>query len=99
MVRANIADARDGFSNLLKHVRQGETVLITDRGRPVAQLGPCSPGDEQDPQLEALLARPGVARPPRKALDVEAFLKRPIPQLPSGVRASDAVTADRDEGW
>ena len=99
MQRASITEARNGFSSLLKHVREGESVLITDRGKPVAQLVPCSPGDAQDPQLEALHARPGVARPPRKALDVEAFLKRPIPQLPSGVRASDAVTADRDEGW
>lgn len=96
MQRASITEARNGFSSLLKNVRQGETVLITDRGRPVAQLGPCLASE--DPRIARLEAE-GVLRPPQQKLDLEAFLKAELPRLPDGVRASDAVTADRDEGW
>ena len=99
MPSASITEARNGFSELLRRVRLGETVLITDRGTPVARIEPCRTTDAGDPKLVALLARPGVVRPPRETLDVEAFLKTPLPRLPEGVRASDAVTADRDEGF
>lgn len=95
MRRASIAEAGNGFSSLLRHVRQGETVLITDRGRPVARLEPClMPGDPRIARLEA----EGVLSPPREKLDVEALLKARLPRLPDGVRAGDAVTADREEG-
>ncbi len=96
MVHASITEARNGFSGLLKHVRQGESVLITDRGKPVARLEPCLASD--DPRIARLEAE-GVLSPPREKLDLEGFLKVRLPRLPDGVRASDAVTADRDEGW
>lgn len=97
MRRASITEARNQFSRFLRRVRRGETVLITDRGKPVARIEPCHAGDAEDHRLAALIAR-GVVRPARAGLDVEAFLNEPMPRLPDGVRASDAVSADRDEG-
>ncbi len=99
MESASISEARNKLSGLLRRVRLGETVLITDRGKPVARIEPCLSTGAEDPQVAALLARPGVATPARETLDLAAFLKTPLPRLPEGVRASDAVSADRDEGW
>ncbi|MDE2660465.1 MAG: type II toxin-antitoxin system prevent-host-death family antitoxin [Acidobacteriota bacterium] len=97
MQSASISEARNAFSGLLQRVRLGETVLITDRGKPVARIEPCGPADSDDRQVAALLARRGVAAPPRAMLDLDSFLNAPRPRLRQGVRASDAVSADRDE--
>ena len=95
MKRASITEARNGFSSLVDQVRRGESVLITDRGKPVARLEPCVESeDERIARLEA----EGVLRPPRKRMDLEAFLKAPRPRLPEGVSAVAAVIADRNEG-
>jgi prevent-host-death family protein len=96
MYHASITEARNGFSSLLKHVRRGEIVLITDRGKPVARLEPCLASE--DPRIARLEAE-GVLSSPREKLDLEGLLKVPLPRLPDGVRASDAVTEDREEGW
>ena len=40
MQRATITEAKDGLSNLLDRVKAGETILIMDRGVPVARLDP-----------------------------------------------------------
>ncbi len=43
MKTVSARDANHGFSELLSHVEQGEEVLITKRGRPVAVLSPYRP--------------------------------------------------------
>lgn len=95
MQRASITEARNGFSSLVDQVRRGESIIITDRGRPVARIEPYRGPD--DPRIQRLIAQ-GVLRPPRRKLDVEAFLKAPRPRLPEGVSAVAAVIADRNEG-
>jgi len=40
MKRASVTDAKNGLSALLDRVRHGESILIEDRGIPVAQLNP-----------------------------------------------------------
>ncbi len=98
MRRASITEARNQFSRLLRRVRRGETVLITDRGKPVARIEPCHAADADDHRVAALVAR-GAVRPARATLDVEAFLSEPLPRLPEGVCASDVVSGEREEGW
>ncbi len=39
---AGVREARQDMTSLLEDVRKGREVLITDRGRPVARLGPVS---------------------------------------------------------
>ncbi len=97
MIHASITEARNRFSRLLRSVRRGETVLITDHGSPVARIEPCS-GQSDDDWIADRVAR-GIVRPPKGRLDVEALLARPTPRLPDSVSASDAVTADREESW
>ena len=43
MERVRVRELRQRASELLRRVEAGETIEITDRGRPVAQLTPCPP--------------------------------------------------------
>ena len=71
MKSASISEAKNRLSAYIDRVRRGETVLITDRGRPVARLAPLEPGTKahEHAQLDEL-ARLGIvrlpARPPLK---------------------------------
>jgi prevent-host-death family protein len=65
MKRASVTEAKNRLSALLEHVRQGESVIIEDRGVPVAQLNPVAAraaGPDQD--RVARLVRHGILRPP-----------------------------------
>lgn len=46
MTRVGVRELRQRASELLRQVQRGETIEITDRGRPVALLGPLPQGDE-----------------------------------------------------
>ena len=76
----------------LKHVRRGETILVTDRNEPVAELRPVHDGG--DPATAALrkLAAAGVLTLPTRS--------RPAPFAPirsRGTSASEAIVRERDE--
>jgi prevent-host-death family protein len=78
MTTASISEAKAKLSALLDRVKAGEEITITDRGKPVARIVPVPPADvDWDERLERL-AREGVIRLPRKELDVQAFLARPL---------------------
>jgi len=40
MARVGVRDLRNGLSSYLRRAGRGETMLVTDRGRPVARLVP-----------------------------------------------------------
>ena len=44
MARVGVRELRQRASELLRRVEEGETIEITDRGRPVALLGPLPEG-------------------------------------------------------
>jgi prevent-host-death family protein len=44
MVSVGVRELRQRASELLRQVQRGETIEITDRGRPVALLGPVPEG-------------------------------------------------------
>ena len=99
MKTASISEAKNRVSAYIDLVRRGESVLITDRNRPVARLEPLSPGEpESDEALLADLERRGVIR--RAAIRPgKGFLKRlpPAPKV-KGDGLLRALRADRDEG-
>lgn len=78
----------------LSRVRAGETILVTDRGTPVAELRPV--GALDDPMEEALrkLAAEGVVTLPSDEDQVPAF--EPV-RPRTALTGSRAVSADRDE--
>ena len=96
MATASISEAKAKLSALLDRVKAGETVTITDRGVPVAQLTPLHASDEVDwdARLEKL-ERQGLIRRPKKKLDVEWFLSRPLPKSRESVL--EALLEERRE--
>ena len=98
MRSATISEAKNGLSALLDRVRHGETVVITDRHRPVARLVPvpaADPGDPDEGRL-ARLERAGVVRratePPS-----EEILRVSPPAAESGGDVLAALLAERHE--
>jgi prevent-host-death family protein len=95
MTKSRIVGSRELKTRLgqyLNRVRRGETILITDRDEPVAELRPLS-GDADAPSnaLRKLAARGTVTLATRP----EASDSAPIRSR--GGSASAAVSADRDE--
>ncbi len=98
MKSASVSETKNGLSALLDEVRQGETVLITHHGKPVARIEPCDTADLTSDEAAAALVQRGVVDPPRGALDVDRYLAAPVPRLADGLSASRVVAAERDEG-
>ena len=60
-----IAELRHNLSRYLRRVENGERLLVTDRNRPVAELGPAPSTGEA---LDRLIAAGRVTRPARRGL-------------------------------
>ncbi len=93
MQTANIATAKNQFSRLIEKVKQGETIVITERNRPVARLQPLAGGTP----LDALHAS-GLLSPPQSSLDVPAFLAAPRPTVAAGSSLRGAILSEREDG-
>lgn len=96
MKRASISEAKNALSALLDRVRQGKTVIIEDRGVPVARLEPIAGTPDPEGRL-ARLDRGGLVRPPVRGLP-EKWLEGRPPRLLKGRSASDIILAERREG-
>ena len=59
MVSVGVRDLRDNLSEYLSRVREGELLVITDRAKPIAELGPTAGG--RSVELARTLVRKGVA--------------------------------------
>jgi prevent-host-death family protein len=75
----------------LQQVRQGKTLVITDRGEPVAELKPLRGAGTEDAELERLKALGTVTRLENRPL--APF--RPVRSRGSSM--SDAILDDRDD--
>lgn len=95
---ASVSSAKNNLSALLQAVRAGQSVLITDRGIPVARLEPVGASGAGGAALEALV-RSGVVGPARRPLSAEALRRLDRPALAAGVSAADALVAEREEGY
>lgn len=58
-----VAELRQNLSVYLRRVERGERLVVTDRNRPVAELGPPPLTGER---LDRLIADGRVSRPPRR---------------------------------
>jgi prevent-host-death family protein len=98
MKRVAITEAKNRLSALIDRVRHGETVLILDRGRPVARLEPAQARSEDDADGKlARLERAGVIRRGVIPPPVARVLK-PLPRLRRPARVVEALIAERRRG-
>jgi prevent-host-death family protein len=76
---ATVTEAKNGLSALIDFVRSGETVLIVDRGRPVARLESAIEIEDDDGGRLARLERAGMIRI-GKGGPLPDILKQPPPK-------------------
>jgi prevent-host-death family protein len=88
MKRFGLREANQNFARLVRTLRNGEDVLLLDRGKPLAVVKPVASSDEA---LERLTAR-GLLLPATRPGPLPRF--RPI-RVRGGL--SKAVIADRNE--
>lgn len=89
MHSVGVAELRQHLSRYLRRVERGERLIVTDRNRPVAELGPpTTPGSD----LDRLIAEGRLARPRRRGLP-EALELKGDPYALS--RALDQIRGER----
>lgn len=96
MEKVAVATLKAHLSRYLKAVQAGEQILITDRGKPVALLGPVRIDTRGNQTRTAELIRAGLARPPLQGLP-EDFWELPRPNDPGGYSLA-ALIEERAEG-
>jgi prevent-host-death family protein len=89
-MQASVTEVKNRLSHYLRIVARGETVVIVDRGRPVAQIMPVRSADDE---LRALAAA-GLVRLPVAALPRD-FFKRELPRPKESVAV--ALAEERED--
>jgi prevent-host-death family protein len=98
MKKASISETKNHLSRLLEEVKNGATILILDRNRPVARLEPVGADEQSNTERIAALVQGGMAAAPRHTLDTAAFLARTIVRLPAGISAVQVLLSEREAG-
>ena len=96
MKKATLTETKNNLSALVDQVQHGETILILDRGRPVARLeSVLGVGDDPEGRL-ARLERQGLLRRASAPRPREILMAR-APQPSEGASALEALLAERSE--
>ena len=68
MSTATITEVKNRLSAIIDRVRSGETVIVTDRGQPVARIEPVRADSDATARIARLersgIIRPGIGAPP-----------------------------------
>ena len=92
MTTVGARELKNRLGRYLRQVREGETILVTERGRPVAELRPLPPAAvDLDARLQELAAE-GVVRLPKRPKP-EHIRRLPLPGGP----LSKALVEDRED--
>jgi prevent-host-death family protein len=87
-----VRDLKNRLSEYLRRVKRGERVVITDRGRPVAEIAPIEDAQLTPEQRLARLAEQGEI-----TLGAHRGLARLRPARVRGRPVSETLLEDRDE--
>ncbi len=90
---SSVTQLKNDLSAHLKQVMAGETLLITDRRKPVASLQPLCHGDRGQ-ELSGLYAR-GIAVPPHRSFSASSFFRLPKGRVTESL--TGAVLEEREE--
>jgi antitoxin (DNA-binding transcriptional repressor) of toxin-antitoxin stability system len=96
MKKANISYAKNNLSAMLRVVKEGGAVLLTDRRRPVAVLRPVENATGHDGDRVAELVRRGIAAPVLERLDPARLRRLPRPAWREGRPLTAHVAEDRE---
>lgn len=96
MARVGVAELKSGLSQYLDRVQAGETVIVTDHGRPVAKLIPMALGEQEPDDRLRALERLGWVRLGDRPISSD-FWKLPRPQDASG-RSLELLLEEREDG-
>ena len=98
MKRASITQVKNGLSALIDRVRQGESIVIEDRGVPVARLESVAGtgGRSVEGRIERL-ERLGVVRRARSAVPKRLLTTSP-PMPTGGISATALIVEERRNG-
>ena len=96
MKTASITEAKNSLSALIDSVKGGSSVLILDRGRPVARLEPVD-GSRSDDDRLARLVREGIVRPARSSAR-NPLGSSPPPRARTGSSGVRALLDERRDG-
>lgn len=95
MVSVSVSELKAKLSEHLRRVKAGETVMVTERGRAVAQLSPPPPDENHESELHELVAK-GILRRGRGSVSPE-FWDLPMPEDPEG-KVLESLLEERGEG-
>ncbi|MCP4203954.1 MAG: type II toxin-antitoxin system prevent-host-death family antitoxin [bacterium] len=105
MKHATITETKNQLSALLDQVRSGETVLILDRGRPIARIESVASGPDASVGRVARLERQGLVRRAegadsdnKAANKAQEILKESPPRASGGRSATEALSEERAHG-
>ncbi len=98
MKTTSITEARNSLSALIDGLKRGSSVLIVDRGRPVARLEPVTSSGEDDTEGRLpRLVREGVVRPARTPLP-RALTETAPPSPTRGASVLGVLLDERRQG-
>lgn len=93
MEMTNISNLKNRLSEYLRKVREGETVVILDRDRPIARIECIAGSGSDDERLSRLEAQGLVSRP--TAVLPDGFFTEERPRSQRGVL--EALLEEREE--
>jgi prevent-host-death family protein len=97
MKKASISEAKNNLSALIHSVQGGSSVLIVDRGVPVARLEPVQGLEALDEDRLARLVRQGIVRPARGAVASDVLAMNP-PKVRHGASGIRVLLDERRDG-
>jgi prevent-host-death family protein len=94
MKSVGIRQAKSSFSRLMRAVRRGEEIVITDRGNPIAKIVPLTRDEETNDQWIARMVAEGRLTPAPPG----ARMPEPLPIEPSDIMQR-ILQEDRESGF
>lgn len=75
MRTAAVAKLKASLSEYLSHVKEGEEIIVTDRGKPIAKIVPYALEEDMDQHRQDLIRR-GLIKPGKGTLPPDFFTRR-----------------------
>ncbi len=103
MEAVNVAELKNRLSHYLRMVKDGEEIVIRDRGNPIAKITRIRTEDHEASDLALIAA--GKMREAKVKMTPESLaaifaMGKDIPRDPDlGRRVLETLLADRESGW